>query len=167
MAGTLTPDPSAPIVVGSDDSPPAQRAVAFALREARLRGVGLRVVHAYGYGHEQPWDTSRQIAWPGTAGSPPLHEHQQDLMVRDLTDSVARTQQEVGGPEVRVEVVCERGRPAKVLLDAAQNASLLVVGSRGAGPLRRLARGSTSTEVVHHAHLPVVVVPPEDGTAAA
>ncbi|MEV0492588.1 universal stress protein [Streptomyces atratus] len=33
----------------------------------------------------------------------------------------------------------------------------LVVGTRGSGVWGRLALGSTSTEVVHHAHLPVVV----------
>jgi nucleotide-binding universal stress UspA family protein len=52
-----------------------------------------------------------------------------------------------------------QGRPSHVLLDAAEGAALLVVGARGAGALTRLMMGSTSTEVVHEARLPVTVVP--------
>ncbi|MFD5463804.1 universal stress protein [Kitasatospora sp. NPDC127059] len=55
--------------------------------------------------------------------------------------------------------------PAQVLLDASGDAGLLVVGTRGAGAWGRLALGTTSTEVVHHAHVPVVVVPPEGDAA--
>jgi nucleotide-binding universal stress UspA family protein len=167
MPDSPTPDPSSPVVVGTDDSDSARRAVAFALREAQLRGTSLRVVCAYGYGHERPWDVERRISWPGASAAAPSHEHQRDLIVRDLTDSVTRLQQETGGPQVAVEVVCERGRPAEVLLEAAQGACLLVVGTRGAGRWGRLLLGSTSTEVVHHARLPVVVVPPEAAPAAA
>ncbi|MGW3045705.1 universal stress protein [Kitasatospora sp. NPDC001159] len=57
-----------------------------------------------------------------------------------------------------------RGRPAQVMLDAGQDAGLLVVGTRGVGVWGRLALGSTSTGVVHHAHLPVVV--PSESQAA-
>ncbi|MFJ9456845.1 universal stress protein [Kitasatospora sp. NPDC101447] len=59
-----------------------------------------------------------------------------------------------------------RAPPARVLLDTSQGADLLVVGSRGTGLWGRLSLGSTSTEIVQHAHLPVVVVPhsPEHAT---
>ncbi|WP_412175121.1 universal stress protein [Kitasatospora griseola] len=50
-----------------------------------------------------------------------------------------------------------------MLPDASGHAGLVVAGTRGAGVRRRLAPGSTGTEVVHHAGVPVVVVPPEDG----
>ena len=38
---------------------------------------------------------------------------------------------------------------------------LIVVGSRGMGTVRRTILGSTSDYIIHHAHVPVVVVPKE------
>lgn len=66
---------------------------------------------------------------------------------------------------MEVEISAEAGRPAQVLSDASKDASPLVVGTRGAGAWGRLTLGSTSTEVVHHAHLPVVVVPADSRSA--
>ena len=64
------------------------------------------------------------------------------------------------GPVGDGEVVS--GTPAHELLSAAKDADLIVVGSRGAGGFTRLLMGSVSTQVSHHAHCPVVVIPPED-----
>ena len=54
------------------------------------------------------------------------------------------------------------GGPACRLLAAAWDADMIVVGSRGAGGFARLLMGSVSTQVSHHAHCPVVVIPAED-----
>jgi nucleotide-binding universal stress UspA family protein len=53
--------------------------------------------------------------------------------------------------------------PASLIVDAARSsgADLIVVGSRGRGPLKAALLGSVSREVVRHAPCPVVVVPPE------
>ena len=56
------------------------------------------------------------------------------------------------------------GLPAEALLDAAKDADLIVVGSRGAGGFSRLLMGSVSYQVAHHAHIPVLIVPPADRT---
>jgi nucleotide-binding universal stress UspA family protein len=57
------------------------------------------------------------------------------------------------------------GHPAKVLLDAAADAALLVVGSRGRGGFTGMLLGSVSQHVIARAACPVVVVR-EPGTAA-
>ncbi|MFD8703410.1 universal stress protein [Kitasatospora sp. NPDC059648] len=158
MSTTPAPAPAAPIVVGTDGSEPSRRAVLFALREAQLRGVGVRAVCAFGGGRTQP-SSRAMTGWRDSGGEPLPHLH--DAVAREVTDSVEELRQLVGEPYVEVEVCCERGRPAHVLLEASQDAAMLVVGSRGAGLWGRLALGSTSTEVIHHAHLPVIVVPPE------
>jgi nucleotide-binding universal stress UspA family protein len=58
-----------------------------------------------------------------------------------------------------VSVVALSGFPAKTLIDASENADLVVVGSRGGGGFGALFMGSVSSQVVHHARCPVVVVP--------
>jgi nucleotide-binding universal stress UspA family protein len=58
-----------------------------------------------------------------------------------------------------VAVVALSGFPAKTLIDASENSDLVVVGSRGGGGFGALFMGSVSSQVVHHAKCPVVVVP--------
>ena len=50
--------------------------------------------------------------------------------------------------------------PARALLDASQEADLVVVGARGLGGFRRLALGSVSDQVLHYAGCPVAIVRP-------
>jgi nucleotide-binding universal stress UspA family protein len=63
------------------------------------------------------------------------------------------------GP-VDVDVVVAAGSPAGVLVDASDGAALLVVGSRGRGPVRSTVLGSVALHCVTHARCPVVVVHP-------
>lgn len=150
------PAPAGPIVVGTDGSPHARQAVLFALREAQLRGTGLRAVCAYDYTPAR----YTGYGWMAAAeGDGSLYEELHDVARQAVTDTVHELREQLGGPRVEVEIVTEAGRPAQVLLNASKDACLLVVGTRGSGAWGRLALGSTSTEVVHHAHLPVVVVP--------
>ncbi|WP_329416785.1 universal stress protein [Streptomyces sp. NBC_00704] len=145
----------APVVVGTDGSGASELAMRFALQEAQLRSTSVRAVCAYDF-------TVTRATMSGWLTVPDSYDL--DTQIRDATyESIARTveeaRQELGGPPVEVEIKVEPGRPAQVLLDASADACLLVVGSRGSGAWGRLTLGSTSTEVVHHAHLPVVVVP--------
>lgn len=153
----------APIVVGTDGSPASGRAVRFALQESQLRGTGLHAVCAYDF-------TARYsgIEWPTASGFHDLDTQLRDVTLEAVTKTLAEAQEQVGGAPVEVKIRVEQGRPSQVLLDASEDACLLVVGSRGSGAWGRLTLGSTSTEVIHHAHLPVVVVPagpgrPSDG----
>jgi nucleotide-binding universal stress UspA family protein len=63
-----------------------------------------------------------------------------------------------GSRPASVTVRVVSGTAAQVLIDASRDADLLVVGSRGGG-FASLIMGSTSSQVVHHAHCPVVVMP--------
>jgi len=79
----------------------------------------------------------------------------------NLTAAAARE----AGLEVRFEVLA--GRPGEALRRFAedQTMDLLVVGRRGRGLSPRLL-GSVSSDLVHHAHLPVLVVEPVSSTSS-
>lgn len=151
-----------PIVVGTDGSPSARHAVVCALREAQLRGTRLRAVCAYDYGPNR----YTGYEWLRASDNAGLYAQLRDVAEQAVADTVAELQKELGGTPVEVEVVVRPGRPSQVLLEASADACLLVVGTRGAGSWGRLRLGSTSTEVVHHAHLPVLVVPGDVSDAA-
>ena len=61
-------------------------------------------------------------------------------------------------PEVELEPVLRKGRPASVLIEESKAADLLVVGSRGHGGFVGLLLGSVSQECAEHAHCPVLIV---------
>jgi len=64
-----------------------------------------------------------------------------------------------GGLDVALDIETVQGRQASAaVLDAAEEAELLVVGSRGTGGFGGLLLGSVSQQVVEHASCPVVVV---------
>jgi nucleotide-binding universal stress UspA family protein len=60
--------------------------------------------------------------------------------------------------EVHVDATVAEGPAASVLVDAAEGADLLVVGSRGHGGFVGLLLGSVSQQCVTHAPCPVLVV---------
>ena len=61
------------------------------------------------------------------------------------------------GADAAVEV--SRGRPADALMELAEQADLLVIGSRRWGAATRVLVGSTGEALLHDAACPVVVVP--------
>jgi nucleotide-binding universal stress UspA family protein len=66
----------------------------------------------------------------------------------------------VGGP---VEALVRDGSPARELVEASREADLLVMGSRGRGPLPEALLGSVAHYVVRRAVCPVVIHPPQAG----
>lgn len=139
------------VVVGVDGSPGSAPALDWALGEADRREVPLRVVSAW----------TRPVV--------PRHGRGDDArgqaaVAAALDDAVASAVGRTGRSGVAVEREAVRGHAAEVLVGATGPDSLVVVGSRGHGPLRGLLLGSTSQSLAHHARGPVVVVPPAPPT---
>ncbi|MFD8498415.1 universal stress protein [Amycolatopsis sp. NPDC059657] len=81
-----------------------------------------------------------------------------DLVDEDPANLIAAWQNKY--PDVTVDYILSRGKPRQALLDAAANAQLLVVGSRGLGGFKGMLLGSTSQALITHAPCPVAVVRP-------
>lgn len=144
------------IVVGVDGSEHARRALQYALEEARRRGLDLEVVHAY----QLPMYWA-QMEFGGPMPSPDRDEAEREAMA--VIDRLLPRPPE----DVHIERTSVYGPPAASLLQAAQGADLLVVGTRGLGGFKGLLLGSTSHQVITHAPCPVVVVPAALATAGA
>jgi nucleotide-binding universal stress UspA family protein len=61
-------------------------------------------------------------------------------------------------PDVQVCPRVVEGRAGQVLVDAAEGADLLVLGSRGHSGLAEAMLGSVGQYCVHHAHCPVLIM---------
>lgn len=136
------------IVVGVDGSAHAAAALRFALDEARIRGATVEAVMAW----HLPY-------YGGVAGMPlPMDLDAIERGYHAELDSIVDAVDESGLPAPVARRLAE-GTPAGVLLDAAEDATLLVVGSRGRGGFVGLLLGSVSQQVASHAPCPVVIVP--------
>ena len=134
------------IVVGIDTSPDAERALAWALDEARLRDATLELVHAY--------PTPELTALPMVVTLP--NDEELRVAAQSVLDDALAA---VGGSgDVEVVQNVRAGGAASVLTQAAEGADLLVVGARGLGGFRGLLLGSVSQQAVAHSPCPVVVV---------
>jgi nucleotide-binding universal stress UspA family protein len=154
MTSTAPIAPSAQrIVVGVDGSACAAQALAWALRQAVLTGASVDAVAS--------WQPPAMIS--GAAG----YGAYVDFSTFDLSGptgevldkAVAAAVGDVPGAEavtVRPQVL--RRYAPLALLEVAEGADLLVVGSRGHSELSGLVLGSVSLHCVTHAHCPVVVV---------
>ena len=139
----LMPRPSqAPVVVGLDGSPASEKAVGIAFEEASFRGVDLVAVHA--------WSDTGVFEFPGVDWST-----QQAEAEEVLSERLSGWQERY--PDVLVRRVVVGDRPAHQLLEQAESAQLLVVGSHGRGGFAGMLLGSVSTAVVHAARMPVIV----------
>ena len=144
------------IVVGVDGSEGSVRALRWAVEEARLRDAQLRVVHA--------WYVPLILSAPSdeTFGIPPPASSLNEVrtaLAREADKVLARSLQSTGSDDVQVVGEVVEGKPAPVLTEAAADAVLLVVGSRGLGGFTGLLLGSVSQQCAHHARCPLVVVP--------
>jgi nucleotide-binding universal stress UspA family protein len=144
------------VLVGIDGSVSAQAALTWAAREASYRRRPLHIVHA--------------ISWP-VGGDPfgldlttPVHDGLR--VTAEVILGEAEYQARQVAPDIRVTAELFVAGAVSTLLNQAQNADLVVVGSRGLGGFRGLLMGSVSSTVAAHAPCPVIVVHPHrDGTA--
>jgi nucleotide-binding universal stress UspA family protein len=145
------------IVVGVDGSEGAAKALRWALGEARLRSASLRIVHA--------WSVPLVLSIPSADafGIPEPAESMQQVRAalhKEADNVLEAALHRIEADDIEVEAEVVEGKAARVLIEAATDADLLVVGSRGLGGFTGLLLGSVSQQCAHHARCPVVIVPP-------
>ncbi|EFC83647.1 universal stress protein [Parafrankia sp. EUN1f] len=134
-----------PIIVGVDGSEPSQAAVRWAAARAQERGVALHLVHGYRIDI-----TTFGVPVPDFYPSLRTGSEQllKDVATADLDDEST----------VQVSLDAVDDSASHALLQAAEQAQLLVVGTRGRGGFAELVLGSTAHQCVLHAACPVAVI---------
>jgi nucleotide-binding universal stress UspA family protein len=140
---------SGSIVVGVDGSETSLLAVRWAAREAMTRGSALRLVAAW----EMP---TFGFSFGAVAYSEDLFKAMRKTAEDNLADALDQVRERTADVDVTTEAV--EGNAAGVLLQAALDTDLLVIGSRGLGGFRDLLLGSVSEQCANHASCPVVIV---------
>ncbi len=141
------------IVVGIDGSPNSERALEWALKHAAALHTSLQVIAVHEvarsyWGHE-PVIGASDISI-------------MDKLQRSAEEMTERAVSQLGDARpTSVQVRAVSGFVVQQLINAAQDADELVLGSHGLRGLARLVLGSVSNEVIEHAVCPVVIVPHE------
>jgi nucleotide-binding universal stress UspA family protein len=143
------------IVVGVDGSPNSERALNWAMKQAVAVGAPLTVIAV----HEVP-----KSYWGGIPVVGPADAGLLDNLRKAAEEMTQRAAGRLGdAAPATVTIHAVNGFVVKELVDASQDADLVVLGARGGGGhgFARLLVGSVSSEVLQHSACPVVIVPHE------
>jgi nucleotide-binding universal stress UspA family protein len=133
------------LVVGVSGEGENVEALQFAAEEARLRGVGVTLVHV--------------VHHPRREGSPGSSDSWARAGERVLQEAGARLQPFAGG-DVPTTTVVRQGNPGSVLAELSKGATAVVLQHRDHSRMHRITTGSTVSSVAAHAESPVISVPP-------
>ena len=133
------------ILVGTDGSDSATKAVSHAAEMAEAMGSELVLIHVYPPPRSDVGSTfGRADAYPG----------------QEIGQAVLRDAEKNFGGKVKIKSVLREGDPAEGLIDVAEeeNIDLIIVGNRGMTGAKRFLLGSVPNQVSHHAPCNVMIV---------
>ena len=133
------------VVAGLDGSSESRAAAEWAAREAKLRGLPLKIVNVW----EPVPDPMAQAPLLGAE----TQQHWSEQIPRETLEGLR-----LRHPGVEVTMEQSSGGPADVLVKAAEDAELLALGSRGLSDIGGFMVGSVGLAVVAYAVRPVVLV---------
>lgn len=133
------------LLLATDSSPEAERALTAAKDLAKLAGSEVRVVHV----REGAGASRMGVAWQET--------HDEALALVDQAVEALRAAGVTASGVVRASI---SGHVAREILDEADDAhaSTIVMGTRGLSDLSGIVIGSTAHKVLHLGKTPVLVV---------
>ena len=140
------------IVVGVDGSRHSRKALERAANEAAVHHMPLTVLTV----HQAVRDVYGSASHYGD-----------DAALTDKAKEAAQAETDqvlaaLGSQPASVTVTAVHGLPVDELIKASQGADMLVLGRRGFGGFARLTMGAVTSQVAHHAHCPVLIVPPTE-----
>jgi nucleotide-binding universal stress UspA family protein len=135
------------VVVGVDGSSCSLEALKYAVDEAKRRGAHLRIVSA--------WSLPPMTYAGGLAAGVDSTVFREAAEAASA-DAVTQARQTDAG--LVIDAVVPEQSPTAALLEAAEGADLLVVGSRGHGGFASLLLGSVSTQLAQHAPCPITII---------
>ena len=140
------------IVVGTDGSETAGKAVLQATELARQVGASVSLVSAYepvsgNRLREEKREVPKDMEWTVNPRE-------------DVEATLKEASEEVEGAGVKVDTFAREGDPADAILDVAEetNADLIVVGNKGMTGTKRFLLGSVPNKVSHHAPCSVLII---------
>ncbi len=138
------------VLVCVDGSAASDAAIAWGAREAVLRHLPITLLHAV---------PPVIVGWPVGQLYSEMPDWQKDKaqnVIEQAFKSVTASLGDSQPPETHTKMVYSSVVPA--LIDASNDAWMVVVGSEGLGALGRLLLGSATSGLLHHAHCPVAVI---------
>lgn len=142
------------VVVGVDGSEASRRALDRALRLARLTHRTTRVVHAWAPPHPVSSPLGAPFVYDVQLRDQAMHTASR-LLEQEIAAGLERAGCDVAGP---VLGVLREGLPTAVLAEAAEEAAVVVLGTRAHGRVTALL-GTAVPHLLHRAPCPVLVVP--------
>lgn len=133
------------VTVGLDGSPESRAAAGWAAREAKLRGLPLRLVHV--------WEPVPQPMAQAPLLGAETQAHWSERIPREAAEGLR-----LRHPGVDVAMEQISGQPMDTLAEAAKDAELLVLGSRGLSGIGGFLVGSVGMAVIARIETPVVLV---------
>jgi nucleotide-binding universal stress UspA family protein len=145
------------IVIGFDGSKQSRVALDWAIEESRYRNAELRILTV--------WNKAPMAWYPAmleTAAGEIVAEDSPELQAEALSAEAA---QSAAGVNVVTQTI-KNDSAASAILEAAREADLVILGSRGHGGFAGLHIGSVSAQVSSHSPCPVLVVRPKTANAS-
>lgn len=134
-----------PIVAGVDGSEEALHALRWAIARAVRLGCGLRIVHAF--------------PWPLVRTSNKAHGAPVNAWLHAEAQRIVDEARALVPPGTDVDAEVRVGFALPILLEEAEKAESVLLGSRGLGGVGALLVGSTGVELAARALCPVIVLP--------
>jgi nucleotide-binding universal stress UspA family protein len=135
------------IVVATDGSPSAVRAVALAASLRWPPGTQVQVIRV-----DEPLAVDLELP-------PAAYEALRQELRAETDKLLALVARQLAGPGRHIGTVAVSGRPASAIVALAEHehADLVIAGSRGRGPIASMVLGSVAAEIADHAPCPVLV----------
>jgi nucleotide-binding universal stress UspA family protein len=141
------------ILVATDFSENAHRAVEFAVNLAEKLGASVTIINIYP--NKIPFGMS------GAEVAVVYGENYSTNIQKISEKKIATIVENIKGskPHLTISSIVRAGNPVNEIIDTAKNFDITVIGHRGQSNLRESFTGTTSERIIHKAKFPVVVVP--------